>query len=111
MKKATKTWYWLALALAAGALVYYAHERDVYGQYLTYQEAMRTVELRVGELKALGEREEKLVRHVDGLDSDPLEMEAAIRRSKHLIREGEHVYRVRLLDAEGESSSESDAFE
>lgn len=111
MKKTTKTWYWPALALAAGALVYYAQERDLYGQYLMYQEAVRTVEQRGQELTVLKEHEGVVRHHVEGLDSDPLEMEAAIRQSKRLIREGERVYRVRLVDNEEASSYESDSHE
>ncbi|NLT59368.1 MAG: hypothetical protein GXX88_01940, partial [Candidatus Hydrogenedentes bacterium] len=40
--------------------------------------------------------EEELSRKVEHLDGDAVEMEAAIRRNKNLVREGETIYRVEL---------------
>ncbi|MFP4500606.1 MAG: hypothetical protein ACLFTT_06355 [Candidatus Hydrogenedentota bacterium] len=46
---------------------------------------------------ALAEEVARMEAVVNGLDSNPLEVEAAIRRNKRLLREGEVVYRIKPL--------------
>ncbi len=46
---------------------------------------------------ALAEEVARMEAVVNGLDSNPLEVEAAIRRNKRLLREGEVVYQIKPL--------------
>jgi cell division protein FtsB len=88
--------YWIALAVVLALCVAYAYQRDLYGLYRHRQSSeIRVRELRQ-ELDELEQREQQLTERVNGLDSDPVEMEAAIRRNKNLVREGEKVYRIEL---------------
>lgn len=100
MQRHSKVWYWAAFGLVVAAMVYYAHERNLYGRYIEYRQSQQTVKDRQAELDRLEQREKHLVRHVERLNNDPLEMEASIRESKHLIREGERVFRVEITDGD-----------
>lgn len=112
MTKQTDVWYWLALAVLCITLAAYVRHRDLLGDYAAHEESVRLVEDRQRDLGRLRQREEALQERVDGLGDDPVEMEAAIRRSKNLIREGERIYRIPLdgdyLDTVGAADRESD---
>ena len=74
----------------------YARHHDLMGLYVGYQDSEREVsELKV-RLESLRVQEAALNSSVQGLDTDPLAMEAAIRRSKGFVRKGETVYRVEI---------------
>jgi len=86
----------LGLVLMIGLMALYAYERDLYGQYINYQgsqQDLRALRQRVQEEEA---KVEQVQRRVNMLSTDPVEMEATIRREKGLLREGERVYRVEL---------------
>jgi cell division protein FtsB len=54
---------------------------------------------KVSELESLRAEAAQLEAQVNNLDvSDPVEVEAAIRRNKRLVREGETLYRIQLLE-------------
>lgn len=94
-RKLTKK-YWLALALLVTLLFAYAHQRDLPGRRLEHQRSRQAVTELGRQLETLHEREGHLRQRVKRLDTDPVEMEAAIRRNKNLVRKGETVYRIEL---------------
>ncbi len=96
MPRRSNGWYWLATALFAVGLATYAMHHDLMGLYVEYQHSQREVrdlEVRLESRKA---EKAELNSSVQGLETDPLEMEAAIRGSKGLVRKGETVYRVEI---------------
>ena len=96
MKRLPGRWYWLALIAMAGLLLLYAEHRGLSAKLTEYRDSEAQAEAkRVERDRAVGEVE-RLTRQVEQLDSDPVEVEASIRRSKNLVREGETIYRVEL---------------
>lgn len=91
-------WYTLALVAVAGLLALYAQRRDLYGLYLDYEASRARVGNLQAQVDALDGQVAALEKRVQHLNSNPLELEAAIRNGKNLIREGETVYRVELPD-------------
>lgn len=91
-------WYWLALLVLLGLTAVYVSQRDLEGLYLQYRQSGQQVEVLRQKADALNEKEARLKERVDHLESDPIEMEAAIRQRKNLVRPGETVYRVELAD-------------
>ena len=75
--------------------VYLLH-RDIAAQYNFYQQNETYVRTLHKDYESLQQEERRLQAHVDGLKSDPVEVEADIRRQKSLVRPGERVYRVEL---------------
>lgn len=108
MAQQKRGWYWLALAVVFGLVAAYTQRRDFYGLHENYRDSQEHVQSLVIQRDRLVQEEETLDKRVKNLDSDPLEMEAAIRRSKGLVREGETVYRVELPE---EASQQEDLFE
>ena len=98
MRMLANKWYWLALALMLGAVAFYAQQRDVFGLYDQYQESERAVRDLDAQLTAAKAEEAASRKRVEHLERDPLEIEAAIRNGKGLVREGETIYRVELPD-------------
>ena len=97
--------YWLALVLAVIFAVGYAYQRDLRGlarQSRTSREDVRRLQ---EDLDALQDTEEELRLRVEGLTGDPVEIEASIRRSKNLVREGERVYRIELEEDTGDAGA------
>ncbi len=92
--------YLLALALTIGLTAAYVVHRDLPGQYKFYLRSTNYVQGLQSQLDALKQEEARLKTRTDGLNSDPVEMEADIRRDKNLVRPGETVFRVDLGNAE-----------
>jgi cell division protein FtsB len=88
--------YVLALMLTIGLTVAYVVHRDLQGRYDFYLRSTEYVQGLQAQLDALKQEEERLKTRTEGLDSDPVEMEADIRRDKNLVRPGETVFRVDL---------------
>jgi len=106
MRWLRESWYWVAVAAAAVALGVYAERQNLAGLYEEYrysQDEVRQLEQRLDDLRA---DEGALKRHVEDLDSDPLAVEAEIRRSKGLVREDEKIFRVELPPAEAPQSKQ-----
>ena len=103
MTRQHSRWYWLRIAAFAALLLLYAERRDLYGLYLDYEESKARAEHLEEEVDSLRADRVAVEKQVENLDNDPLEMEAAIRRGKRLVREGEIVYRVPLPGEEPES--------
>lgn len=86
--------YWLALALLVGALAYYGHARDLSGRFAAYRERNQQMEALRDELRKKEMERALLERRVADLESDPIEIEAAIREAEKKVREGETIYRI-----------------
>lgn len=94
MNKSDLTWYWLALAGVCLLALAYIEKRDLKGRYEAWQKTMETVATQRGEVEALKAAVTDAQDRLKGMDSDPLEQEATIRRIKRLVREGEIIYRI-----------------
>lgn len=94
MKRTDNTWYWLTLALVTVLALVYIELRDLQGRYADYQRTVETVAEQRARVRQLRETVAAEKQRAEGMDSDPLEQEATIRRVKRLVREGEIVYRV-----------------
>jgi len=88
----------LALLVLLGLTALYVSQRDLEGLYLQYRQSGQQVEVLRQKANTLKEKEARLKERVNHLESDPIEMEAAIRQRKNLVRPGETVYRVELAD-------------
>jgi len=86
--------YILVFLLVTGLTVAYVIHRDLAGQYNFYQRNEEDVRTMREQLQTLDAEEQRLQERVEGLTSDPIEVEADIRRSKGLVRPGEHVIRI-----------------
>ena len=89
-------WYWIGMAVVLVGLAAYASHHDLMGLYVGYQDSEREVNKLEVRLESLRAKEATLNSSVQKLDTDPLAMEAAIRRSKGFVRKGETVYRVEI---------------
>jgi cell division protein FtsB len=99
-KKKLRIWYWLTLLLAIAVAYMYADSQKLQERYVQMQQEKVD---RAQQRKSVQElRQQKLLqeKRVEGLVTDPLEIEAAIRKSKRLVREGEVVYRLEELPQE-----------
>ena len=94
MSPARNRWYWVALALLTAAAISYAHQRNLYALQLDYRASEDEVRMLEQQLEQSAQAETRLQQRVDQLHDDPLELEAAIRGAKRLVREGETIYRV-----------------
>lgn len=93
--------YWLALATLLGALAYYGHVRDLPGRFAAYQERSRQVDALRDELRDKEMEKASLERRVADLESDPVEIEAAIREAEKKVRQGETIYRIERRAPDG----------
>ncbi len=84
--------YALIAAAVLGACVWYVHERDLAARFDAKQASDAEVRATDAHLKAQRSERAAARERVEGLDSDPVEVEAAIRRNKGLIRPGERVF-------------------
>ncbi len=86
---------WVLGALVVMALGYgYAYQRHLYVRYLEFRENEIRVEAVRNEIEALKERVKQAQERIENLETDPVEMEAAIRRIRRLTRDGEVVFRI-----------------
>lgn len=90
----------MVFLVATGLTVGYVIHRDLAGQYTFYQENEEYVRAMREQQRALTAEEQRLTQRVEGLTSDPVEVEADIRRSKGLVRPGERILRIEPIDAE-----------
>jgi cell division protein FtsB len=94
MKRSDNTWYWLTLALVTALALVYILRHDLKGRYEDYRRTVDTVAEQREQLQLLREMVASEQQRAEGMDRDPLEQEATIRRVKRLVREGEIVFRV-----------------
>lgn len=95
MKKGRRL-YWLTLTLAIMLALAYVVHWDLYGRYAAHQESENATEALLRQVDTLERERDKIQRRVQDLDTNPLEIEAAIRSRKRLVRDGETVFRVEL---------------
>lgn len=88
--------YWITLCALMALMAVYAQRRDILGLYETYVHSEEQAQAFDSRLSRLEGEETQLRETVEDLDTDPLEVEAAIRRSKGLVRKGETVYRIEV---------------
>ena len=94
MDTGRKRVYWLILVLTGALTVLYVERRHLVTRYLDHEQAVQQLGVAYQQCEKL-ENDISVKRQlVKDLRTDPLEIEAAIRRSKGLVREGETVYRV-----------------
>lgn len=94
MKRTDLTWYWLTLALVTALALVYIDRRDLQGRYGDYRRTVTTVEEQRQEVELLRKTVAEEEHRAQGMDTDPVEQEATIRRVKRLVREGETIFRV-----------------
>lgn len=92
--------YILVFLVVTGLTVGYVVHRDLAGQYNFYKRNEEYVRSMREQLRVLTAEEQRLQQRVEGLTSDPVEVEADIRRNKGLVRPGERIYRIEPADAE-----------
>jgi cell division protein FtsB len=88
--------YFLVALLAVLLAALYAGRRNLLGRYFEHQRQQEQVDAARKQCEDLRKEIDSSGRRVDNLGSDPLEIEAAIRRSKDLVREGEKIYRIEV---------------
>ena len=94
MKRSELTWYWLTLALVTALALVYIERHDLQGRYMDYRQTVDTVATQREQNERLRETVANEQQRAEGMDRDPLEQEATIRRVKRLVREGEIIFRV-----------------
>lgn len=95
MKKGIAIPYVLVVAIAIVTVLGYVAHRDLGGRYNAYQRSEMSVNAAKEQARILDEELQRLQQRVKDLDQkNPLEVEAAIRRIKQLVRDGETVYRL-----------------
>ena len=104
------TGYWVALGAFLALVAGYVHWRDLPGRHRQYLQSGETVRGLSREADRLKQETEELRRRVEYLGSDPVELEAAIRRSENLVREGETIYRIEGIDGSNDPPTRKDAF-
>lgn len=92
--------YILVFLAVIGLTVGYVLHRDLAGQYTFYQENEEYVRTMREQLRTLTAEEQRLTERVEGLTSDPVEVEADIRRSKGLVRPNERIVRIEPAETE-----------
>jgi len=94
MDDRNKGWFWLILLLAVALTVYYVQRRDLVHRYYEYQKNARELSQAENTKADLEQKLAESRQRAEHLDNDPTEIEAAIRRNKDLVREGETVFRI-----------------
>lgn len=92
--------YWLALALTAAIMAGYASHRNLHRRFKDYLKSEADIQARQDRTATLEGRIEQSRERVESLGSDPLEIEADIRRHKTLVRDGERIYRIEEVPAD-----------
>lgn len=94
MDDRNRGWFWLILLLVAALTVLYVQRRDLPRRYMDYQKSAEELAQARQLCAELDGKIEASRQRAEHLGSDPTEIEAAIRRSKDLVREGETVFRI-----------------
>ncbi|HOT51236.1 MAG TPA: septum formation initiator family protein, partial [Candidatus Hydrogenedentes bacterium] len=74
--------------------LWYMSERRLVERYSGHQQMQQQTQAAKEQIQRLEKEIENTRRRIEHLGSDPMEIEAAIRRSKDLVREGEKIYRI-----------------
>lgn len=98
MRHKSRWLYWISFILVALLLAVYVERRDLWGRFEKYRQDRNEIRALQSQLGSLVKEEQRRKGHVANLGTNPIEIEAAIRRSKHLVRPGETIYRVETPD-------------
>ena len=93
MRKEILIWL-LGLALVAAVGYGYAQQRNIHVRYKEFQENTKQIEAVKQEIEALKQRVEQAQQRVQNMETDPVEIEATIRRIRRLTRDGETIFRI-----------------
>ncbi len=94
---------WLTLIAVAGLVLAYACHRNLYQRCQDYLKNEVEVQAKRRECETMEERIQASRQRVESLGSDPLEIEADIRRNNNLVREGETIYRIEMVPANAQA--------
>ena len=86
--------YVVVLALCVALSVMYLERRELLERYETLKQSETEIGAAEEKIRALEEALAQEQRAADGMEENPLEVEAAIRRIKRGIRDNETVYHV-----------------
>ena len=84
----------LGLVLVIAVAYGYAQQRNIQQRYVELRENQAVLENIRMEVEALRNRVHETRERVEKMESDPLEIEAAIRRDRRMTRDGEIVFRI-----------------
>ena len=87
-------WFMLALVLVSALTLWYMGGRRLVERYGGHQQMQQQTQAAKEQVQRLEKEIDNTRRRIEHLGSDPMEIEAAIRRSKDLVREGEKIYRI-----------------
>ena len=88
--------FWLTLAVFIGLAGYYGYTVRLDHLYTEYRQSANEVQALHEQSESLTQEADRLERRVEDMKHDPIEMEAAIRQRRNLVRPGETVYKVEL---------------
>ena len=88
--------YFLVVLVAVLLAMLYAGRRNLLGRYIEHERRQEQVDAARRQCEDLRREIDASGRRVTHLESDPTEIEAAIRRSKDRVREGEKIYRIEM---------------
>ncbi|MCX5758152.1 MAG: septum formation initiator family protein [Candidatus Hydrogenedentes bacterium] len=87
-------WFVLALVLVTSMTLWYVGGRKLVERYSQHQQVQQQTQAAKEQSQRLEKEIGSTRERIEHLGSDPMEIEAAIRRSKELVREGEKIYRI-----------------
>lgn len=93
-------WFVLALVIVAIVTFGYVNRRHLVERYSQHQRVQQQTQAAKEQSRRLEKEIEGTRQRIEHLGSDPTEIEAAIRRSKDLVREGEKIYRIEKAPSE-----------
>ncbi|MDQ1255653.1 MAG: hypothetical protein QG656_245 [Candidatus Hydrogenedentes bacterium] len=93
----SRTGYWLTFIAMAAVVAGYVHHRNLLQQYQDYLDNETEIRQMEQQQTQLLEQIDEAQERVQYLGSDPLEIEAAVRRNTRFVREGETIYRIEPL--------------
>jgi cell division protein FtsB len=94
MNTNSRLWYLLALVTVCGLSWTYVRHENLWGRYQALQQGEAAVQSAREEIDLLDENLQESQERVQALATDPVELEAAIRRWNGKVREGETVYHM-----------------
>jgi cell division protein FtsB len=98
--------YWLVLTAVMAMVLAYAGHRNLRQRFQDYLKNKGEIQAKLRECEALEQRIQASRERVTSLGSDPLEIEAEIRRNKNLVREGEKIYRIQTVSEDPASQDD-----
>ena len=100
MDKTGKRLFWLVLLATVALTFVYGVRRELYPRYLDYRAGRAQIDETQRQSQDLQDRIDQARQQVVHLGNDPLELEAAIRLNKGLVRKGETIYRIQTVAEE-----------